>query len=87
MALALAERVTYVDEAMVYYRIGQTKNLQSIKTKEPALFLKAYEAVYDRLVDEGVYQEVERSFVNTTVSGCIYNLDSVKGEESTHRNL
>ena len=80
VAMALADRVSYVDEALVYYRIGQTKNLQSIKTKEPTLFLRAYEAVYDRLIDEGVFQEVERSFVNTTVSGCIYNLDSVKTE-------
>ena len=81
-ALALASRISYVNEDLVYYRIGQVQNLQSKKGKNPLLFFDAYEAVYHTLVDKGIYVDVEKSFIEIVISGIIYNLDTVKTEEA-----
>lgn len=84
-ALALADRITYVDADLVYYRIGQSTNLQSNKNKNPTLFLQAYEAVYRTLVERGIFQEVEKSFAEVVMSGCIFNLDTVKSDTAREK--
>lgn len=80
-SLALAERITYVDEKLVLYRVNQEKNLQHTKALDPTLFLTAYEAVYDLLNEHGIYEEVKRSFIHVVLSGCVYNLDTVHDHE------
>lgn len=81
-SLALAERITYVNEKLVYYRVNQTENLQTQKRKDPTLFFKAYEAVFDLLNERNIYSEVEKSFVAVFMSGIVYNLDSVHSLDS-----
>ena len=44
-SLAVAEKITYVDDILVHYRVNQTKNLQSLKKDDPTLFFKAYEEI------------------------------------------
>ena len=77
MSLALANKISYIDEDFIYYRIGQKNNLQSLKTKKPLNFFKAYMAVYNALNEKGIYEEVEKSFITVFSSGCVYNLDTV----------
>lgn len=84
-ALALANRITYVDADLVYYRVGQSTNLQSNKSKNPTLFLQAYEAVYKAFVERGIYKEIEKSFIEVVLSGCIYNIDTVHSEASREK--
>jgi len=84
-ALAFADRITYVDEKLVNYRIGQRNNLQSVKTKNPLLFFEAYEAVYDTLKERGLFEELEKTFVTTVISGCDYNLNTVQDEEAKEK--
>lgn len=82
MALALADRITYVNEKLVNYRIGQSNNLQSVKTKKPLLFLDAYCGVYESLQKKDIFKEIEKTFTNTVISGCIHNIDTVHSNES-----
>lgn len=81
-SLALAERITYVDEKLVLYRVNQAKNIQSNKAQEPTLFLTAYEAVYELLNSHRIYEDVKRSFINTVLSGCVYNIDTIHNQEA-----
>ena len=80
-AIALANRITYVPENLVFYRIGMKSNLQSKKVKYPCCFLDAYEAVFSKTKAEEIYPEIERGFVNTVVSGCVFNLRTMADPE------
>jgi glycosyltransferase involved in cell wall biosynthesis len=81
-ALALADKISAVDEDLVCYRFSREGSLQDKKSDNPLCFLEAYCAVYDELNKRGIYAEVEKGFCNTVISGCIYNLDSVKREDA-----
>lgn len=82
LGLSLAERISYVDEELVYYRIGQSQNIQSLKHKNPLCFLKAYEEVYDELVARGIWKKLEKSWTNAAISACSFNIDTVQEEEA-----
>lgn len=82
MALALADRITYVNESFVNYRIGMSTNLQSTKSKSPLCFIDAYIEVYRHLKEKGVYNEVELSFINSFLFAINYNINTTKSQDA-----
>ncbi len=82
VALAVSKAVTWVDEILLYYRVGLEGNIQTVKKKNPTVFFDAYEAVYDELNKRGIYKKVEKSFTATVISGCVFNLDTVGSDEA-----
>ena len=76
-ALAAAEKITCVEEDLVFYRVGTAESLQGSKKFSPACFLEAYCAVYEELNRRGIYGEVEEGFLNVLLSGCAHNLRTV----------
>ncbi len=81
-ALCLAEKVTYVDEKLVFYRREQEISLQDTKDDNPTLFLEAYEAVYRELQRRGIYGELEKSFTNAFLSAAVWNMKTLKTDEA-----
>ncbi len=75
-AISLADRISYVNEALVYYRRGMETSLQGGKKKAPLCFLEAYNCAYHKMQEAGVYEEVKAGFRGTVISGCLYNFDS-----------
>lgn len=82
LALALAERITVIEEALVHYRVGTEFNLQSGNHETPLDFYTALSGLKQRLEEEGVYGELERSFVNDALSNSLYNLNSLQTPDS-----
>lgn len=76
LSLCLAERISYINEDLVFYRVGQKNNLQSKKNKYPLCFVEAYLALYKELKSRKLFDYVEKSYVNVVLSGCSYNLDT-----------
>lgn len=81
-ALAMAKRIYTVDKILVYYRVGLENNLQATKKKSPLCFLEAYQAWHDKLVELGKLETLRQSYVNVALSGCLYNLRSLKDLDS-----
>ncbi len=77
LSMCTARRIAYVDEELVYYRVGQKNNLQSLKNRYPVCFLEAYSALYEELQKRGLYAAVEKSYTDVVLSGCAYNLDTI----------
>lgn len=75
-ALAMAKRIVTLDKVLVYYRVGQTSNLQSTKSREPLCFYTAYKAWHDQLESLGLLRTLFRSYSNQAMGGCLYNLRS-----------
>ena len=82
LALVKAERVTIVDQYLVYYRVGVDSSLQASNDESPLVFHEAQTALKQALVEEGIFDTVERSFVNLTLSNSLYNLHSLRSPES-----
>lgn len=77
-ALALAQRITWLDEDFVNYRVGQTGNIQSRKAEHPCCFIQAYQAIYDTLVERDVFQKLKKSYCALFFSGICFNVDTMK---------
>ena len=75
-ALVLANKITAIQEPLFNYRV----NIVSCQTTNhlyPIDFFKAFKALRKFLLDKGIYNEVEESYVNWALSGCIHNIKSV----------
>lgn len=77
MAFALADRIGYVNESLVHYRVAHGGNLQAGKGKSPRDFYYALCAIRDKLREEGLYHELEESFLKAVQANCDYNFKSI----------
>lgn len=84
-AMALAGKMTYVKNKLVFYRVGMSSNTQATKYKAPLEFYKAYKALKERLVKEGVYEELEQSFINLAFDDCMFNVRTITEPEANNR--
>ena len=89
VSMALASRITVLDESLVTYRTGTGTSLQQTNFKEPTAFWDAFVGTKKGLESYGVYDKYEKSFVNRVLDGIIYNMKTLKGTDSfsVARNL
>ncbi|MFT3860244.1 glycosyltransferase [Micropruina sp.] len=73
-ALALAEKVTYVDRPLVDYRTGNTASLQGSTHESPLEFAAALSALHETLRVAGLATQMEAAFVNEAVEVSLANL-------------
>lgn len=82
ISLVTAKKITVLNEVLAYYRIGTLTSNQATNHKAPLDFYKAFSALKTRLIEMEIFNEVEQSFVNHALDGCIHNLNSLKTSES-----
>ncbi len=76
LAECFADRITFVDEDLTYYRVGRKRGLQNSKEEDPLCFMNALNAVYKELEEKEIYEAVKRSFENVYINTCRYNMAS-----------
>lgn len=81
LTLALAKRVTILQEVLVNYRQIPT-SLQANNTRTPWDWYDSLKTLREKLLELGIYSEVENSFRNLAFGVSIYNLCSLKSGES-----
>ena len=86
MALTQAKKISTLNKVLVHYRTGQLTNLQATNADSPKAFYHAYMKTKNKLMDLGLFQKYEQSFVNNVIGGSQYNLGSIK-DENTKENL
>lgn len=81
-ALSLAKRITTIRRPFVHYRVSSSTSLQATNDRDPAAFFKAFCALQDFLIGQGLYSpEIERSFLNHALDGVVSNTESLKTSE------
>ncbi|NHB85137.1 glycosyltransferase [Tessaracoccus sp. HDW20] len=68
LALALSQRISYVDEVLITYRVQQQSSLQATIAEDPFEFTQALAAIRDRLAHEGLLPTYQRAFTNLAIS-------------------
>lgn len=81
LAMALASRITVLEEVFVNYRQSGT-SLQANNARTPLDWYTAMKTLKDKLLELKLYKDVETSFRNLVFGVGIYNLCSLKTAES-----
>lgn len=74
LALVKANRISILDESLLYYRMANPDSQEGQTNKTPTEFFQAYYGVKLTLQEEGLYEQVEQSFVNRALANCISRL-------------
>ncbi len=89
-ALIAADRIVLVKECLVNYRVGTRTSSQDTNRDYPLDFYEAFRKLKVFLENEEYYSQVEKSFVNHALDGCVANLYSQEGaadQEMLYRQL
>lgn len=81
-ALALASKITLVDDVLLTYRVNNTCSLQGTQDKKPDAFYEAILELKNRLQLYGVYKQAEPAFLNFSLDYLFYNLGTLKSYDA-----
>ena len=82
LSMALAQRITLLDEPLYTYRIGMVTNIQSNKEEHPECVVDAYMAIYQRLQEEKIWELCEKSWIKEFLSIICYTLKTVSTKQA-----
>ena len=82
MALVLAEKITCIDDVLITHLIATGTQLSETRDKDPFCFLIAVYELKKQLEERGLYQDVERSFLNWFVNFSIWHVDTLDSKNS-----
>lgn len=75
MGMVLGERISWLEDPLVYYRYGRKSSLESQKEDHPLCLIWAEKNLYDELNRRGIYQKIEKAYVNRAVDHSCWILD------------
>ncbi|MCD7830078.1 MAG: glycosyltransferase, partial [Clostridiales bacterium] len=81
-SMAMAERITAVDADLISYRMNRPHSLEQDKHTSPLCFLEALRALYQELLQRGLFEQLQTSFRAFGLSTTLYNLKSVRTDEA-----
>ena len=84
-AVAIAKRIAYVEKGKVlaHQRRNNKSSLSNTREKSWDCFYNALTALRDRLKQEGIYQEVEKDYINYALHFALWNLNTPPTPEAT----
>lgn len=75
IALALADTIAILDKRLLYYRTNNGSSQLANSHLSPLGVVEALLMIKNRLIAEGIYEELEQSFVNRAIEYCIDRLE------------
>ena len=89
IALACASRISTVDEVLIHQRVNVRTSLSRTREKSWDCFYIALLAMQKELKDRGLYDTLERAFVNWALNFSLWQLNTMTGSayEKTYRLL
>ena len=82
IALVRASGIAVLGDSLVTHREATGTNTMSNKDAHPFDFITAFYAFRDYLEKEGLMEGLHRAYVNWTVDGCYYNLNTMSTYEA-----
>jgi glycosyltransferase involved in cell wall biosynthesis len=79
-ALYFAERIVFLNEILVHYRVNNNNSLQNNNKKTPTAFLAALDAVFSKIDFKSNY--IIQAFANVALGHIAYNLRSLEAVEA-----
>lgn len=82
-AVALSERVSFVDESLVFHRTNNQNSLQFTRSRSWENAWKAIDAIGDRFQKEGLFPDFERAYLNWALNFLVWNYLTLPEEVQT----
>ncbi len=82
MSLALADRISYVNEALYLYRSKHPGSLTSFADSRQLEVFCAYEKLYDELNKRGLFVELEYTFVQYVLNSVNWYLNGARNRDN-----
>ncbi len=79
-ALVQARRITVCDRVLAHQRRNNQESLSNTREKSWACFYHALLALRQMLKEQGLYQELERDFINYALHFSLWNYNTITGE-------
>ena len=79
-ALILAKRISWFDEVLAHQRRNNMDSLSNTREQSWFCFYDALVALRSFLKEKGLYEELERDYINYALHFCLWNLDTITGE-------
>lgn len=76
-AVALAKRIAVIDDILAHQRRDAKDSLSKTREKSWGCFYDALTALKKRLKNEGIYEEVERDYINYALHFSLWNLNTL----------
>lgn len=73
-SLALAKRIALVDRTLVVHRMGRGGSVSNSRYRDPEVPWQALELLRAGLVERGLYESFERSFLNWAMEFLVWNV-------------
>ncbi|WP_334085373.1 glycosyltransferase family 2 protein, partial [Helicobacter typhlonius] len=74
-----------VCEKMLFTHRKHATSLESSRDKNPTLFLSSVQVWKNSLMDMGIFSQVQRSFMNWTLSFCLWHLHTLYSNEAHYQ--
>ena len=81
-ALAEADRIVTLDNALVYYRINHGNSLQQTKTSDPTCICDALVSLKTELINRGLFEKLKNSYNLVVVGNLLYNLRTLHNQQA-----
>lgn len=80
-ALMKAEKITYVDDVLISYRVKNTKSVSNNRDKSPTDFYKALQIVHKEALRSGIYEQIKQSFANYVLHFSLWQIHSIHNKK------
>ena len=74
LSLCLAERISWIPDVLINYRANRSDSLEGSRFRHPACFVDALLALFESLHRHGIYEQVEKSYMDRAVKSCTNSL-------------
>ena len=75
-ALVLAQGIVAIDRHLAYYRMGNASSCQATNDRAPLAFHEAFLALKGFLLEQGLFDFLQTSFIRHALDGIVANLNS-----------
>lgn len=76
-AVALAKKIAVTDKILAHQRRDAKDSLSKTREKSWDCFYKALTALRERMKQEGIFEEVEKDFINYALHFSLWNLNTL----------
>ena len=80
-ALSVANRISILNEKLVYYRDNNSLSLQGKGEETPEIFVEALMGLKQHLLVQNIWEDYKESFESMAISVAFYNLNNMKNKE------
>lgn len=80
-AIMKAEKITYVDNILMSYRVKNKKSVSNNRDKSPTDFYEALKIIHEDAINSNIYEQIKQSFANYVLHFSLWNIKSIPNKK------